>query len=86
MLICFLLLLAKPPSIKIGVQFPLSGPISDYGVYCLQGVKLAFSTNPEITLIVRDNEGKAEKTTEILYEFAGMGNGYMCSNWSCNLT
>ncbi|MBI4722500.1 MAG: ABC transporter substrate-binding protein [Candidatus Stahlbacteria bacterium] len=73
MFIYFLLLLAKSPAIKIGVQFPLSGPISDYGIYCLQGVKLAFSDHPEISLVVRDNEGKAEICTEILHEFAGMG-------------
>lgn len=63
-------MLAKPPLIKVGIIAPLSGPISDYGIYCLQGIKLAFMNHPEIKLIVRDNEGKVENVPLILREFA----------------
>jgi branched-chain amino acid transport system substrate-binding protein len=35
-LLCFVFLLARSPVIEIGVHAPLSGPISDYGIQCLQ--------------------------------------------------
>lgn len=67
-LLYFVFFLAKPPVIKIGVHLPLSGPIAEYGIHCLEGVKLAFANHPEIRLIIRDNEGKVENIPIILRE------------------
>jgi branched-chain amino acid transport system substrate-binding protein len=72
-LLCFVLLIAKSPIIQIGVHAPLSGPISEYGIQCLQGIKLAFKDYPEIKLVIKDNEGTVENTTIILREFADEG-------------
>lgn len=66
----FILLLAKPHFIKIGIHLPLSGPVAEYGICCLEGIKLALGDRPEIKLIIRDNESKIENIPVILKELA----------------
>jgi len=72
-LLFFVLLFAKTPKIKIGVNVPLTGPVASYGKYCLEGIKLGALDHPEIELVIKDNEGRAENTVIILRRFVKEG-------------
>ena len=69
-LLLFVLLLGKSTKIKIGINFPLTGPVAAYGKHCLEGVELGALGHPEIELLIRDNEGRAENAIVILRRFA----------------
>jgi branched-chain amino acid transport system substrate-binding protein len=73
LILSFVFLLARPSGIRIGLHIPLSGPVADYGIYCLEGIKLAIKGHPEIELIIRDNEGKIGNTSSILRELVEEG-------------
>lgn len=64
---------AEISQIKIGVSVPLSGPVSSYGRYCLQGMLLRSEMDPNIKLVIEDNEGNPNDVTLILKEFAAKG-------------
>ncbi len=72
-ILIFALLLGKSTKIKIGVNFPLTGPLAAYGKHCLEGVELATINHPEIELIIKDNEGIAGNTVVILRKLAEEG-------------
>lgn len=72
-LLLFVLLLGKSTKIKIGVNFPLTGPVAAYGKHCLEGIELGAINHPEIELIIKDNEGMAENAIVILRKLAEEG-------------
>jgi branched-chain amino acid transport system substrate-binding protein len=71
--ISFLLLLAKAGEIKIGVNIPLTGSIKEYGIACLEGIKLALEKEKGIKLIIKDNEGKVKNASYVLKQLADEG-------------
>lgn len=64
----FLILLVSQ-QIKVGINVPLSGPVSSYGKYCLEGMLLRAEMNPEVKLIIEDNEADPNIVTIILRKF-----------------
>lgn len=71
--VSFLLLLAKTGEIKVGISVPLKGSIKEYGVACLEGIKLALEKEKGIKLVIKDNEGKVKNASYVLKQLGDEG-------------